>query len=136
MWSFVVQNSMLGGYKAESTGWGQLGVMDTALPDSGQHIGHEPAPFCEDDGGLSRTCLSACIVLLLVMYEQTQKTLKNFIWAHFLLRKKPGFAGVPSRAGTAPRPSNPLRASTHPKGVDIIPIIDNVGANFELINFG
>jgi hypothetical protein len=43
-------------------------------------------------------------------------TLRRFlkIWAHFLLRKKPGFAGVPSRAGTAPRPFNSLRGWRKP----------------------
>jgi hypothetical protein len=49
---------------------------------------------------------------------------KNLFWALFLLRKKPGFGGVPTQhraaerpcVAPAPRPSNPLRESWHPKG--------------------
>jgi hypothetical protein len=60
-------------------------------------------------------------VLLPQSIDRYWPLFQNFIWAHFLLRKKPGFAGVPSRhcvprllAPTGRHPSNPLRGSRQP----------------------
>jgi hypothetical protein len=45
-----------------------------------------------------------------------------------------GLCGGSAACAAAPRPSNPLRTSTHPR-VDIISMIDTLAANFELIVF-
>jgi hypothetical protein len=71
-----------------------------------------------------------------------QEAFHNLIWAHFLLRKKPGFAGL--RFAPAPaqvpwlNPFNPLRTNrpVHPQyGWTPIPIIGTLITDFELITF-
>jgi hypothetical protein len=81
---------------------------------------------------------------------QIQDVFQNFIWAHFLLRKKPGFPGVPVvnplrgfTSGVLPEaklhtgykpwiqaPIQSLAQIPAPQGVDIIPMIDSLATDF------
>jgi hypothetical protein len=79
---------------------------------------------------------------------------QNLIWAHFLLCKKPGFAGVPplARPLCAPPEANPqdLRPLAQlrcpplgdtdcirvPQGGSMIPMIDTLVTDFELMFSG
>jgi hypothetical protein len=71
---------------------------------------------------------------------------QNLIWAHFRLRRKPGFAGVPPLRGrSAPLQSlaqsqcPPLAATDCiqvPQGVGMIPMIDTFIIDFELMFSG
>jgi hypothetical protein len=72
------------------------------------------------------------IVLLLTKNQQMEKAFSKPHLGAFFAPQKTRLCGGSAACAAAPRPFNPLRTSTHPKGW-IIRMADNLAADFELI---